>query len=177
MLSTHFLRIILIFIKKKKAKFAEGKRRHSAGLLAGTRHAPRDSFSRIGFFDTRREAAFPRSEMARAGRLRRSSGARSCSAPAARERSDGGRRIRAFDTRSRNAARPREKVSPRERSFLVLEDFDEGLLRENQSAAPADIENSLAHFCASRTMNMPRMHDGFRTQICVCVFSKNLLPG
>ena len=43
----------------KNAKFAEGKRRHSAGLLAGTRHAPRDSFSRIGFFDTRREAAFP----------------------------------------------------------------------------------------------------------------------
>ena len=48
------------YFHKKKAKFAEGKRRHSAGLLAGTRHAPRDSFSRIGFFDTRREAAFPR---------------------------------------------------------------------------------------------------------------------
>ena len=52
----------------KNAKFAEGKRRHSAGLLAGTRHAPRDSFSRIGFFDTRREAAFPRERNdARAG--------------------------------------------------------------------------------------------------------------
>ena len=131
-----FLRTILIFIS---FFFAEKKKKTTAfpQVLLRERAAPsRDSFLRIGF----------------------------------------------FDTRSRNAARPRERVSrkalfPRERSFLVLEDFDEGFLRENQSAAPADIENSLAHFCASRTMNMPRMHDGFRTQICVCVFSKNLLPG
>ena len=171
-----FLRTILIFIS---FFFAEKKRRRFRKFSCGNaprRRAIRFCVSVFSIHAAKRR--FRRSEMARAGRLRRSSGARSCSAPARRKRDCiRGRRIRAFDTRSRRGDAPREKVSPRERSFLVLEDFDEGLLRENQSAAPADIENSLAHFCASRTMNMPRMHDGFRTQICVCVFSKNLLPG
>lgn len=66
MLSTHFLRIILIFIKTRNS------RRESGGIpqvFARERGAPsRDSFSRIGFFDTRREAAFPRERNdARAG--------------------------------------------------------------------------------------------------------------
>ena len=82
-----FLRIILIFI----SFFSRRKTTAFPQILPRERAAPsRDSFLRIGFFDTRREAAFPRSEMARAGRLRRASGARSCSAPAARERSGGG---------------------------------------------------------------------------------------
>ena len=71
----------------ENAKFAE-ENDDTPQVFSRERGAlPRDSLLRIGFFDTRREAAFPRKRNdARARRLRRASGARPCSAPARRQR-------------------------------------------------------------------------------------------